>query len=63
LGPAARAKQHKPKRRIFMSKGNDKKKSKSTANAPSAYKSAQTPEKQGVSPFSKKPNANQPGRK
>jgi hypothetical protein len=46
-----------------MSKGNDKKKSKATTNAPSAYKSAQTPEKQGVSPFSKKPNANQPGRK
>jgi hypothetical protein len=47
-----------------MSKGNDKKsKAKAATNAPSAYKSAQTPEKQGSSPFAKKPNANQPGRK
>jgi hypothetical protein len=47
-----------------MSKGNDKKpKAKATTNATSAYKAAQSPEKQVISPFSKKPNANQPGRK
>jgi hypothetical protein len=47
-----------------MSKGNNKKpKAKAKANNESAYKAAQSPEKQVVSPFSKKPGANQIGRK
>jgi hypothetical protein len=48
-----------------MSKGNDKKpKGKAkAAHAGSAYKAAQSPEKQVISPFSKKPGASQLGRK
>jgi len=47
-----------------MSKGNDKKpKAKATTNGKSAYKTAQSPEKQVVNPFSNKPGASQIGRK
>jgi hypothetical protein len=47
-----------------MSKGNDKKpKAKAKAQTGSAYKAAQSPEKQVINPFSKKPGANQLGRK
>jgi hypothetical protein len=47
-----------------MSKGNDKKpKAKAKPQSGSAYKAAQSPEKQVINPFSKKPGANQLGRK
>jgi len=47
-----------------MSKGNDKKpKTTAKANAGSAYKTAQSQDKQPVSPFAKKPVGGQLGQK
>ena len=47
-----------------MSKGNDKKpKTAAKTNAGSAYKAAQSQDKQPVSPFAKKPGGGQLGRK
>ena len=47
-----------------MSKGNDKKpKTTAKTNAGSAYKAAQSQDKQPVSPFAKKPGGGQLGRK
>jgi hypothetical protein len=47
-----------------MSKGNDKKpKTTAKPNTGSAYKAAQSQDKQPVSPFAKKPGIGQLGRK